>query len=146
MGGRSRSQSSEPLAVIIVDSSVWIDHFNSVGSSEAGLLTELIEADAVVGIVDLCLTEVLQGFRRDRDVELVATSLLSFQIVRLGELDDHFRAAELYRTARRNGRTVRSTIDCLIASVCIREDAALLHRDRDFDDLASCSDLKVVLT
>jgi predicted nucleic acid-binding protein len=130
--------------VIAADTSVWIDHFNAVESAEVGVLHDLIEADAEVAIVEVCLTEILQGFRRDRDVELVASRLLAFPILRLDELADYFRAAELYRTARRSGRTVRSTIDCLIASVCIREDTALLHRDRDFDELARCTPLKVV--
>jgi hypothetical protein len=132
--------------VIAIDTSVWIDHFNAVESDEVSVLRELIEADTEVAIVDVCLTEILQGFRRDRDVDLVASTLLAFPILRLEDLADYLFAAELYRSARRSGRTVRSTIDCLIASVCIREDVPLLHRDRDFDELARCTALRIVAT
>jgi predicted nucleic acid-binding protein len=31
------------------------------------------------------------------------------------------------------GVTVRKPIDCLIATYCIEEGVALLHRDRDFE-------------
>jgi hypothetical protein len=62
----------------------------------------------------------------------------------LRSTDDHLYAAELYRTARRRGHTVRSTIDCLIAAVCVREESILLHRDRDYDHLASCSPLRIL--
>jgi hypothetical protein len=130
--------------VIVVDTSVWIDHFNAVDSRPSALLRELVEADAEIGIVDLCLTEILQGFRRDRDVDLVAGSLLAFPVLRLERIDDFVDAAQLFRTARRRGRTIRSTIDCLIAAVCIRERAPILHRDRDFDQLARCTALQVL--
>ena len=59
------------------------------------------------------------------------------------KLDLLRRAAELYRSARRSGITIRSTVDCLIASVCIRERVPILHADRDFDRLALVSPLVV---
>jgi predicted nucleic acid-binding protein len=40
--------------------------------------------------------------------------------------------------------TIRRTTDCLIATVCIREQQALLHNDVDFDHLARVSGLEVV--
>jgi predicted nucleic acid-binding protein len=69
---------------------------------------------------------------------------MPFSILQLSGLDDFRRAAGLYRAARRRGLTIRRTLDCLIASVCIREGAALLHADGDFDRLASCTALTVV--
>jgi hypothetical protein len=36
--------------------------------------------------------------------------------------------------------TIRRTLDCLIASVCIRQRAGLLHADSDLDRLAACTD------
>jgi predicted nucleic acid-binding protein len=130
--------------VIVVDTSVWIDHFNGADNAARSLFVELLEADADIGIVDLCVTELLQGFGSDRDAEQVEASLLSFEIVRLDQIEHYIQAADLYRTARRSGRKVRSTIDCLIAVACIHADAPLLHRDRDFDELATCSPLRIV--
>lgn len=49
----------------------------------------------------------------------------------------------MYRAARVHGHTIRRTLDCLIASVCVREGAALLHADADFDRLALASALQV---
>ncbi|MFU8789259.1 MAG: PIN domain-containing protein [Methylobacter sp.] len=34
--------------------------------------------------------------------------------------------------ARRQGITIRSTIDCLIAQIAIEHDLILLHSDKDF--------------
>jgi predicted nucleic acid-binding protein len=45
-------------------------------------------------------------------------------------------AAQLYRTARCAGFTVRSSVDCLIAACAVRQRVGVLHLDRDFDVLA----------
>ena len=46
-------------------------------------------------------------------------------------------AAEIYQEMRRRGRTVRSTVDCLISAVAIKTGATILHKDRDFDQIAA---------
>ena len=55
---------------------------------------------------------------------------------------DH--AIDLFRSARRSGVTVRSSVDCLIAAVAIRSRATVLHLDRDFTNLARVSSLTAV--
>jgi predicted nucleic acid-binding protein len=57
----------------------------------------------------------------------------------LGVLEE---AVDLYRRARRSGVTFRSSIDCLIAAMAIRHGMAVMHRDRDFANLARVSGLK----
>ena len=56
--------------------------------------------------------------------------------------DVYLQAVELYRSARRGGLTVRSSVDCLIAACAIRHDLEVLHRDRDFATLAEVSALR----
>jgi len=45
---------------------------------------------------------------------------------------------------RSRGRTVRKTIDCLIAPFCLLHRHALLHCDRDFDAFEEVLALDVV--
>ena len=52
-------------------------------------------------------------------------------------------AVDLYRSARRSGRTVRSGVDCLIAACALRNSLTVLHHDRDFEILARISPLAV---
>jgi predicted nucleic acid-binding protein len=56
---------------------------------------------------------------------------------------DFRAAAKLYAEARREGRTVRSLIDCLIASVAIRHDVRLLHKDVDYYVISKISPLQI---
>ncbi|MBK5228729.1 MAG: PIN domain nuclease [Actinobacteria bacterium] len=98
---------------------------------------------APLALTDVIFTEILQGFGSDRDARKVEKHLRAFPVLRLEGLDDFSSAAHLYRTARKEGVTIRKTLDCLIAAPCIREGAPILHNDDDFDRLASCTPLQV---
>ncbi|MCH2242144.1 MAG: PIN domain nuclease [Aquabacterium sp.] len=117
--------------MILVDSSVWIDYFNGAATPEVDLLDSLLDRDTLA-IGDLILTEVLQGFRSERDFELARRTLSAFTLVPLGGADIAVRAARHFRTLRARGVTVRKTIDTIIATRCIADGLTLLHADRDF--------------
>lgn len=69
--------------------------------------------------------------------------MLSFSIVESPLRSDVFeKAAQLYRSARRAGVTIRSGVDCLIATCAIRHGLPVLHHDRDFSFLAQVSALE----
>jgi predicted nucleic acid-binding protein len=129
--------------LIVVDTTVWIDFFNGRDEPHVDQLASMIEADAGIALTDVILTEVLQGVRGEAQVRLVDERLCAFDMLRLESLDDFRRAAQLYRTARRRGVTIRRTIDCLIASVCVREHLPIMHSDADFDRLAEHSELQI---
>lgn len=130
--------------MIVVDTTVWIDYF--AGRAEqphTAELLRLIDADAGIALTDVVLDEILQGLRGEHTVRRVDKRLAAFDILRLRTLDDFRDAAALYRHARAKGKTIRRTLDCLIATVCIREGCAILHNDSDFDQLAEVTDLAV---
>lgn len=129
--------------MIVVDTSVWIDVLNGVESAQAVRFEELLGDGSPLALTDVIYAEVLQGLRTEREAQRVDTHLRAFPVLRLAGLDDFRLAAQLYRTARRKGVTVRKTLDCLIAAPCIRAGAPLLHNDADFDRLASCSELRI---
>lgn len=129
--------------MIVVDTSVWIDVLNGRDTPQASVAVELIERGEPVALTDVVLTEVLQGMRSDREAASVELHLRAFPVLRLQTIDDFALAAELNRGARRNGITIRKTIDCLIAAPCVRTGAPLLHADGDFDLLATCSPLRI---
>ena len=80
--------------------------------------------------------ELLAGARTSNEVTGLRARLLAIPRLTVRGLEDFEAAAELYRTCRRRGATVRKLIDCLIAAIAIRGNAAVLHNDRDFDVLA----------
>jgi len=78
------------------------------------------------------LVEVLQGFRREADYQTARSLLLSLTVFEMLGVSYALRSAENYRRLRRQGITIRKTIDVIIATYCIEEGHALLFSDRDF--------------
>ncbi|HKZ21352.1 MAG TPA: PIN domain nuclease [Acidimicrobiia bacterium] len=130
--------------MIVVDTSVWIDFLRGRNSQPVVHLTEMIEADEGIAITDIILGEVLQGAPSEREAARLHRRFSAFEIYRLEGIDDFRRAAWLYRQCRDQGMTVKKTLDCLIATVCVREGLPILHSDSDYDRLAACTDLQVV--
>ncbi|MGK6306750.1 type II toxin-antitoxin system VapC family toxin [Variovorax sp. DT-64] len=118
--------------MILVDSSVWIDYFRGTDSVAADRLDQLLQTEPVA-IGDLILAEVLQGFSSERDFAEARKLLTALEVVNLGGEALAIEAARNHRRLRALGFTVRKTIDTLIATWCIENDAPLLHNDRDFD-------------
>ena len=129
--------------MILVDTSVWIDHLNNKQTGEVGTLRGLVgSAPLLVG--DLILCEVLQGLRSEREAALVERALGRFDLVSLVTPGLAVKAAANYRFLRSKGITIRKTIDLLIATFCIENRHALLHSDRDFDPIEAHLGLQVV--
>ena len=129
--------------MIVVDTSVWIEFFKGTGSSFDQHLAELIRVDAPIALTEVVYCEVLQGIRDDSVHTRVREILQAFPVLLLDGLRSADQAIALYRACRRRGFTIRSTVDCLIAAVCLDAGAELFHHDRDFDVLAKVADLKL---
>jgi len=129
--------------LILVDSSVWVDYFRGKSSRQVDLLDALL-GNRELAIGDLILTEVLQGFKNDREFQKARMLLSSLEFVELGGKSVAIQAAENFRKLRASGVTVRKTIDCLIATWCIEHGSQLLHSDRDFDAFEAHLGLQVV--
>jgi predicted nucleic acid-binding protein len=129
--------------VILVDSSVWIDHLNDTATGAVCRLRELIPARPLL-VGDLILCEVLQGLRSEREARLVERALRRFAIVSLLDPDLAVRAAANYRALRAKGITIRKTVDLIIGTFCIERGHLLLHDDRDFDPMVRFLGLQVL--
>jgi predicted nucleic acid-binding protein len=118
--------------LIFVDSSVWVDYFNGRNTAETDYLDKLLGKDPI-GIGDLVLIEVLQGFRQDRDYNTARELLTSLEVFTLGGQEIAIKSADNFRLLRKRGVTVRKTIDVLIATFCIERNLTLLQTDKDFE-------------
>jgi predicted nucleic acid-binding protein len=127
----------------IVDSSVWNDYFGGEITPQTDLLHAALGQRAI-GLGDIILCEVLQGYRRQQDFEAARQALLQFPIYTIGGTEMALKSAENYRSLRRQGITVRKTVDCLIATFVIESGFSLLHSDRDFDAFETHLGLEVI--
>ena len=129
---------------MIVDTSVWVDFFNGHDSAQSARLHHAISSGEHIALPHLVLTEVLLGIRTEGQANTVSDLLTAFTVVADLDRDGHVAAARLYRHCRSSGYTIRSTIDCIIAQMCIRSRLPLLTKDRDFTAIAACCPLELV--
>jgi predicted nucleic acid-binding protein len=128
--------------VIVVDTSAWVDLLRDNDTPARRRLDQLLRADPAEAVVtEVVVAEVLSGARSEQHRRALRARLLHHEVLSLGGLAGFEAAADLYRTARAQGVTVRFLTDCLVAVPAIRAGATLLHADRDFDHLARISEL-----
>ncbi len=128
--------------MIFLDSTVLIDYFNGKNNWQVEILDSILGKELVV-IGDYVLTEVLQGFKSEKEFRKAKTILLAFPCFDIGGKENAIQSAKNYRFLRKKGITIRKTIDTMIATFCIQNKFTLLHNDRDFDPFNKFLNLKV---
>jgi predicted nucleic acid-binding protein len=118
---------------IVADTSVWINFFKGIESEEVSLLTRYIQEDAPIYLCPTIIQEILQGIQNDKQFKEIKAYLLAFNILNDDGIEMAVSAANLYRTLRKKGVTIRKSNDCLIAQYAIKYQLKVLHQDRDFD-------------
>lgn len=118
--------------MVLVDTSVWLDYLKGVASLEARWLFDRLGVETFV-LPDLVLCEVLQGAKSESDMTKLRERMSPFEVLDSGGKDLAVSSAINDRLLRSKGLTVRTTIDCIVATLCIERRLRLLHRDRDFD-------------
>ena len=129
--------------MVIVDSSVWIDAINKKDTFQTRWLGDAMEKGGI-GLTTLILSEVLRGFRYDREFRQTRNLLLALPVFENLPIDLAIQAAENFHKLQRRGVSVRKTVDCFIATFCIQEGHELLHRDSDFNGFEDYLGLKVI--
>lgn len=114
---------------VLPDTSVWVDYLRSGAAGPAGALDELLAGGSVL-VCGPVLAELLAGAAPEHREGL----WLALGSLPWAELDHGAwrRVGELAYQLRRGGISVALT-DLVIAVACVRAEATLWTRDRDFE-------------
>jgi predicted nucleic acid-binding protein len=129
--------------VILVDTSVWVEHLRDTGSAAHRRLRDLVTSDP--GSIATCepvVMELLAGPTDPFTVRRIEDQLGTLEDLPVDPASDFRAAAAIARTVRRSGHTIRSLTDCLISAIALRHDAEVWHGDADFDRIAAVTDLR----
>jgi len=132
----------------LVDTSVWIGLFRQKETAATHRLRSILEQGISFGISSVIYQELLQGAKDESDYQQLRAYLQSQRFYHPEDaINSYANAARINFDCRRKGVTIRSTIDCLIATVAIEHKLVLLHDDMDFfhmaqviNDLKACSE------
>ena len=116
---------------VLVDSTVWIDFLRNRTTPHTDKLMELIQSRDDLCLCGFIMTEVLQGIREEK--QYVKTKQQFENLIYLDSDQSTFElGATIYRNLRKEGITIRNSIECLIAATVIQHGVSLLENDRDF--------------
>lgn len=116
---------------LLVDSSVWIDYLAGRDMWHANYLDSALSTHEIC-LCDLVVVEVLQGIRNDTHYKHVRDLLMSYTLIPSGGKRLAVQSAHNYRFFRKRGISLRSTVDCIIATSAIDAGVPLLANDRDY--------------
>ena len=130
--------------MILVDTSVWVSHFNGFATPQTLFLANALDSDPKEITINATIyQEVLQGARSDSHFHVYQIVLDNTQFLQLPLRSSALKSAQLYRQLRKKGVTIRKPNDCLIAAYALHFDLELCHNDVDFDQIAAHTDLKI---
>jgi predicted nucleic acid-binding protein len=129
--------------MILVDTSVLIDFLKGFQTEGRDKFEVVLHRKIPFGITSFILQEVLQGAASEKEFLLLKKYLLSQKFYHPKDPVDSFaRAARIYMDCRKQGITIRSTIDCIIVQTALEHDLFILHNDNDFNAMAKVVPIK----
>ncbi|MEB3071524.1 type II toxin-antitoxin system VapC family toxin [[Mycobacterium] vasticus] len=131
--------------MILVDTSAWIEYFRATGSIAALEVRRLLsdEPDQVLTCEPVAM-EILAGATTDTRYGRLERLVNGLESLEVEPARDFRSAADIYRAARRSGRTIGSINDCLIAAIALRRRVPVAHRDADFDVISEITGLTAI--
>lgn len=124
---------------VLVDTTVWIEFFRRTSTAPwRAVLVDLLERDAVV-LVDPIVAELLYGVRTEPERAVVLDLAAGTRSLPV-DLQTWIASGDLGRSWRSRGRTL-SLVDCLLATVAMREGCPLWTLDEDFAPLVAVGEL-----
>jgi predicted nucleic acid-binding protein len=129
--------------MILVDTSVWIDFLSNRSTPATTQLVDFLEREEVIVFTGIILQELCQGCRHEKEVTAIENHFKFFLEI-FPERSTYKLAAQIYRDCRRQGFTIRSSIDCLIAACALESGSSVLQQDRDYLHIAKVTLLQLV--
>ncbi len=129
---------------LFVDTSVWSLALRRDAPPQAAAVRTLvraIESGETLLTTGLVLQELLQGFAGPRARAQILDRFSAVPLL-VPDREDHIDAAELRNRCRRAGIQV-TTIDALLAQLCIRHGLTMLSTDDDFRRIAGHCPLRL---
>jgi len=124
----------------MIDTSVWIDYLRDSNKELNDFIDRLIDQDVVYtnGIIK---SELLIGTKTQKEYDLTKNNLDCFNTL---ELDDRIfnETSKVGFQLKRKGTTVPLS-DLIIAVQCFEHQLILIEKDKHFEKIKECLDLKL---
>lgn len=117
---------------VIADTSAWVQFFNRPHSEGKRIIDELLSKGSLY-MVDIVLSEILQGTRTEREFRLLKEHLCDLPFLET-DVSSWSLAGKISFDLRRKGIIIPIT-DCLIAALSLENDCQILTLDPHFSQI-----------
>jgi hypothetical protein len=129
--------------MILVDTSVLIDVLKGVKNAHTAKFRSVVHQEIPFAITSIIFQEILQGAKSDAEYKRLEKYFKTQRFYHPKHPIESFSsAARMYMACRRQGITIRSTVDCLIAQIALEHGLFLFHNDSDFDAMKTVIPLR----
>ena len=123
--------------MILVDTSIFIGYFRQSKDAVFKKMDFIIDQGLPYGICYYVYQELLQGSANTQEYDLLRNYLSALPFYGLKNEKKSFEnAALMFINCRKNGITIKSTIDFLIAEIAIENNLFLFHNDNDYTNIS----------
>jgi len=129
--------------MILIDTGVWIDFLAGRQTPEVAIVSSILNEEESIVFTSVVLQELMQGCADDAGANTIESHFEPFIEV-FPQRSTYKLAAKIFRDCRRQGYTIRSSVDCLIAACAIEHDCFVHHKDRDFTFIEQVCGLKIL--
>ena len=126
----------------VVDTSIWVNYLSQKNDLQVNVTNAIIESKSL-HILPVILHEVLQGIEKDDLFNIIQDNFRALRNIEYDNYEAALQSAMMYRFLQKKGITICKPNDCLIAVLCIEFNLSLYHCDRDFDNIAKHTSLKI---
>ncbi len=105
-------------------------------------LEQLLSDEVDIFTTGIVVQEILNGIKEKKQRMVIKRDLNRFVLI-MPSLNTHVQAAEIFDGCRKKGITIRSLVDCLIASLALEYDLPVLDNDRDYTKISKVFPLKI---
>jgi len=123
--------------MVLVDTSVLISYLKGATNKATEKFEKILSDNIPFGINNFIYQELLQGVSSEKDFKKLKEYLDTqrFYDLKNGR-KSYEEAALMYYKCRKEGVTVSSTIDLLVAQTAIENNLLLLHHDTDYTHIS----------
>ena len=129
--------------MILADTSAWIEFDRATGSPAHLRLRELLSHDGELAVTEPVIAEIAARARTDERERALRRLLGRCELLPFDSVVDFDGSVTIYRRCRRAGITPRGMLDCMIAAVALRHQAAVLAHDADLACIAEVVPLRL---
>lgn len=126
---------------VIIDTSAWIDYFQSAKRGLSDRVDEILR-NCDVFVPKIVMAELIQGAHSHKEISVIESFMDAFHVLEESR-ETWLKAGRLSFSLKKKGKTINLT-DCYIAVIAMEQNCAIFTLDKYFKEIQKNSKLRLL--